>query len=231
MENIQFTEEEIRYELANFGYSNLPNETITQFKKDLEKLMILNSQAEDSGGHVSTSSKNLREFSNEKENSNINKSIKRKVSQADALPMWTMSNENGLLSFKDIEASSERSSSFSNNQIKRKVCRPSTRTSQSDDSIMSEILSILDGDELLPARALRSTPQVRAEVSSTSSVIKLAGSNQYKNKCDPVKKYHEYKRYWDEFPTPGEEKRNQLRWGIRERMYQVGPVSSKFDRS
>lgn len=33
MENIQFTEEEIRYELANFGYSNLPNETITQFKK------------------------------------------------------------------------------------------------------------------------------------------------------------------------------------------------------
>ena len=58
-------------------------------------------------------------------------------------------------------------------------------------------------------------------------MIKLTGSNQYKNKCDPVKKYHEYKRCWVEFPIPGEERRNQLRWGIRERMHQVDPVLSK----
>ena len=96
MENIPFTEEEIRYELANFGYSNLPNETIAQFKKgiamglyrfpftrqfknrsdcnsfltfrsfpDLEKLMMLNLQAEDS------LSKNVREFSNESNLTNL----------------------------------------------------------------------------------------------------------------------------------------------------------------
>lgn len=39
-----------------------------------------------------------------------------------------------------------------------------------------------------------------------------------RTKSDPVSKYFEYKREWDKFCIPGEDRRQELRWGIREQL-------------
>ncbi|XP_069644377.1 LOW QUALITY PROTEIN: centriolar and ciliogenesis-associated protein HYLS1 [Haliaeetus albicilla] len=39
-----------------------------------------------------------------------------------------------------------------------------------------------------------------------------------RGKTDPVAKYFEYKREWEKFRIPGEDRRQELRWGIREQM-------------
>ncbi|XP_035753381.1 hydrolethalus syndrome protein 1, partial [Egretta garzetta] len=39
-----------------------------------------------------------------------------------------------------------------------------------------------------------------------------------RGKTDRVAKYFEYKREWEKFPIPGENQRQELRWGIREQM-------------
>uniref|UniRef100_A0A8C0HI84 HYLS1 centriolar and ciliogenesis associated n=1 Tax=Buteo japonicus TaxID=224669 RepID=A0A8C0HI84_9AVES len=40
-----------------------------------------------------------------------------------------------------------------------------------------------------------------------------------RGKTDPVAKYFEYKREWEKFRIPGEDRRQELRWGIREQMF------------
>ncbi|XP_064896679.1 centriolar and ciliogenesis-associated protein HYLS1 [Columba livia] len=48
-----------------------------------------------------------------------------------------------------------------------------------------------------------------------------------RGKTDPIAKYLEYKREWEKFPIPGEDPRNGLRWGVRERMIWHPPPPEK----
>lgn len=42
-------------------------------------------------------------------------------------------------------------------------------------------------------------------------------------KCDPVTLYHQYKEEWSKYNIPGENRRSDLRWAVRERL--VGTTS------
>ncbi|XP_064484053.1 uncharacterized protein LOC135396798 [Ornithodoros turicata] len=39
-----------------------------------------------------------------------------------------------------------------------------------------------------------------------------------KYKCDPVTRYHEYRRVWEKYKVPGEKSHSQLRWNVRAQM-------------
>lgn len=48
-----------------------------------------------------------------------------------------------------------------------------------------------------------------------------------RGKTDRVAKYFEYKREWEKFPIPGEDQRQELRWGIREQMFCKAELPSR----
>uniref|UniRef100_A0A8B9LWY0 HYLS1 centriolar and ciliogenesis associated n=1 Tax=Accipiter nisus TaxID=211598 RepID=A0A8B9LWY0_9AVES len=94
------------------------------------------------------------------------------------------------------------------------------RTSPEDSISEGEIETSSSSLDESPRRRSSPASQYAAVAGQPKSFIppQFEPLGRNRGKTDPVAKYFEYKREWEKFRIPGEDRRQELRWGIREQM-------------
>ncbi|XP_024146021.1 hydrolethalus syndrome protein 1 homolog isoform X4 [Oryzias melastigma] len=237
MDHLDFSEKEIRQQLAVLGYRNIPKHKLLEFKKGLEEVIH--------GGSWKSPTSTAQMNHSEKTQSSPPAFTKEKVSKeffrsSEGFFLHegrAEHNKQQLLSTHTIGGSGSQQDSYAQNSVAPKLHFPTGGPTRLQVEPDEDVKDSSDSDSwcsdsrqrrFLKRKVLRKhggqSLVCDESIYSEDSVIRPVRNQQTVKKCDPVAKYFEYKQIWEMFKLPGEKDRKALRWEIRERLaYQPPP--------
>lgn len=223
------TEEDLRNELENMGYSGIPNDLFMQFKRDLDRLIsedqlhsvesILDTpQLNGSETQALNTYKNSSYLNEFHLNLDVNPKIQDHKGSAQPILTETLSNtSNRVIKRKTLKHHSNG---------KPFIEESSFTSTISDDGghLLEQNLGKKYNKPLYDKRKSRSTGNLfdnsKKKLPTVLPMVAY-GSKQ----CDPVSRYHQYRKYWESHKTPCEKGHKNLRWNIREQMLDYDPIA------
>ncbi|XP_053327320.1 centriolar and ciliogenesis-associated protein HYLS1 [Spea bombifrons] len=218
---LEVSDEDVQRELSLLGYPQVPRHRILQFKKDLEHLMR-------KGVEIGAHSPQVKE--------NVPPAVPEPHASWDHLSAWATSpSPSSQECFSQPRAKHGSQDPYSKYSVSaggnRSGVQPLTRkvlrrngdgqTRVSDESFVCSDIS--EDRDTLVASEESSVPHT---ADSTKSFIRPPPHSlldRYRQRSDPVGRYHEYKQSWDALQGALEQSRKELRRGIREQMMSAPP--------
>ncbi|XP_019720043.1 hydrolethalus syndrome protein 1 homolog isoform X2 [Hippocampus comes] len=211
MDNLDFSEEEIRQQLALLGYADVPDRRLREFKRDLERL-IQNGGGPDDAPVTSAGDRGEPgppAYTEEKGDRFGRRFIKRKVLRK--------REGRSLVCDESIYSQEDGSASLPDRLSQ-------LRLGEAENHHAGVLSDSVEGVSLSTSMTRsRSESDFRAK---PKSFIRPLMTQQTIKKMDPVARYFHYKQLWDQLKLPGERDHRELRWEIRERLAYRPPAVS-----
>jgi len=224
MDLSNFTRKDVESHLADLGYTNITDEKLDSFIKDLRKLikyeerkksvsdkLNLIDQEDSLPSHPRLSNKQPDSSTSMEES----RAPRRRIRRKDKREKITV-DESSSLAFKSRRDEEEfsRDSVDCSGGASRASSRAETQSSlyiDVDLAASESTRSSRDSDRPLAASLLN-------RPASSSGFIRVQSGPNLGRKapnCDPVSLHQKYREQWAKVPIPGERSHSKLRWAIR----------------
>lgn len=205
MNDFSFSLNEIKNELENLGYKNVPVDKILEFKADLELLV----RDDESMRESLLGDSSLTSQDNKESVLSVYEDDQSSVMTGDSgrrMKRKTLRKRNGKVS---VEETYTTDGSI--------ISTPAPSTNSKANSCYERRSHSVSSNSCTDA------PYFSAVIKSVS----YESSNKLSNRSDPVGRYHEYQRFWRGMTFPGKKEHKSLRWNVRGRVGQYDAVVNK----
>ncbi|XP_063791571.1 centriolar and ciliogenesis-associated protein HYLS1 [Pseudophryne corroboree] len=219
--NVSVSEEDLRNELSLLGYPSVPHKRFLQFKEDLEHLMRSQKPVDlspaSSGGGAEA----------EKENNPVTLSwpiSSTASSQAPGQRDGPDSYSKHTVRVGGLSFGKQRPPALTRKVLRRKS---DGQVQVCDESLLSSLTETGDEDMTVSSEVTRPESVGEQSIDCIKSFIRLPPYSlldQYRQRSDPVGRYHGYKQSWDALQGAQERSKKELRWEVRERMMSAPPL-------
>jgi len=228
MDVSNFTREDVQRHLLDLGYTNISEEKMDLFIKDLRKLIIYEEREKTVSGTLDMmeGQKTTQKFDQSLPRSRTPKEIDSSTSPDQ------MTRPRRRVRRKDKKAkSAELEDHYITTKTLPDVERDSVDYEAGASSLVSETQSSLYIDVDLPeessshcdsnptlAASLMDTRQAPSFVSGPGGFIRVRSGPSVGTKppaSDPVALHQQYRKHWAKVNIPGEKSHNKLRWAVR----------------
>ncbi|XP_030762696.1 uncharacterized protein LOC115887422 [Sitophilus oryzae] len=220
---------EVLIYLNNLGYTNVTATQLKEFIVDLKKLMKYDKRYNIERENVLPDPEESEycECSENKMDFTANESIYNGGIQTGLnIPSEKPTNANVLDAHKNKHISLHIYESKTKKNVLHEHCihindnsnfhsHKQDLNKESDSSNLHGNVSTFSSTQPVSSRSSKTSVK---DKKSKVSFIRPTVSKPSFNKCDPVALYHHYQSEWKKSKIPGQDKREDLRWAIRERM-------------
>ncbi|KAK7068918.1 hypothetical protein SK128_028614 [Halocaridina rubra] len=239
--HLRITENEVRAELEQMGFTNVPDDMVESFRKDLLKM-------------IKSDLKKLkkdREKGQSREDSSFLSNGPQPVRRSDIFPetstpllvgpttsvskklpgAWHSEGESGYSDKESVPSHSsydaeEEESDLTSDNVKKppnaNVCERDTHSTALSKQA-TKVVEVKERDKLATNGTVQK-PSSSKEKDKTSTLKRRIFKPKktlpsYPSRNDPVSLYHYYRAHWDKHKVPGEDPRSKLRWEVRTKLF------------